>query len=221
LLWIFELVVTPWQDIHREKKAGVKGELQMDIISPAGDFVSVRTMERRSRLMVRVEILAALDKERLVESEIAARILASGKTVRVSLSVLLRLGLVSKDSSAGFGLTNKGTEALAMVREVAASTMAMTTPGKSKAEPACNFCGRSLGREYFFTCHICGAKYCYIHMAAHSRAHRPPTQEAKYRKVVLLMQAPKTMEEAFGVDGESARQVAEMISRQRREEVAH
>ena len=35
----------------------------------------------------------------------------------------------------------------------------------------CRFCGLALGREYYFTCHICGATYCYIHMWRHSRAH--------------------------------------------------
>jgi hypothetical protein len=37
----------------------------------------------------------------------------------------------------------------------------------------CSFCGRALGKEYFFVCHICGAKYCYIHMYRHGKAHRP------------------------------------------------
>ena len=42
---------------------------------------------------------------------------------------------------------------------------------RSKAS-TCSFCGRALGKEYFFTCHVCGANYCYIHMYRHSRAHR-------------------------------------------------
>jgi len=41
--------------------------------------------------------------------------------------------------------------------------------------PACNYCNKVLGREYYFTCHICGATYCYIHMTKHSRFHKPPT----------------------------------------------
>jgi len=24
---------------------------------------------------------------------------------------------------------------------------------------------------YFYTCHICGSAYCYIHMSRHARAH--------------------------------------------------
>ena len=45
-------------------------------------------------------------------------------------------------------------------------------PKTTKAS-SCSFCGRALGKEYFFTCHICGAKYCYIHMYRHGKAHRP------------------------------------------------
>ena len=37
---------------------------------------------------------------------------------------------------------------------------------------SCNFCGKLLGREYYFKCHVCGATYCYIHIPKHSRAHR-------------------------------------------------
>ena len=38
---------------------------------------------------------------------------------------------------------------------------------------SCSFCGKTLGKEYFFTCHVCGATYCYIHMYRHGKAHRP------------------------------------------------
>jgi hypothetical protein len=38
----------------------------------------------------------------------------------------------------------------------------------------CNFCSKVLGKQYYFTCHICGATYCYIHMSKHARSHRPP-----------------------------------------------
>lgn len=40
---------------------------------------------------------------------------------------------------------------------------------------SCSFCGKTLGKEYFFTCHVCGAKYCYIHLYRHGRAHRLTT----------------------------------------------
>ncbi len=38
--------------------------------------------------------------------------------------------------------------------------------------PTCNFCGRKFDLGYNYTCHVCGATYCYIHMSKHSRAHR-------------------------------------------------
>jgi hypothetical protein len=43
----------------------------------------------------------------------------------------------------------------------------------TKKVTTCAFCGRLLGREYFFTCHVCGATYCYIHLSRHNRAHKP------------------------------------------------
>lgn len=42
----------------------------------------------------------------------------------------------------------------------------------------CNYCMKVLGREYFYTCHICGATYCYIHMTKHARAHKATMQVA-------------------------------------------
>ena len=41
---------------------------------------------------------------------------------------------------------------------------------------SCNFCRRILGKEYYYRCHFCGATYCYIHMAKHSRAHKATMQ---------------------------------------------
>ena len=45
------------------------------------------------------------------------------------------------------------------------------TGGSSKIA-TCNFCSKLLGREYYFTCHVCGATYCYIHLARHGKAHK-------------------------------------------------
>jgi len=54
------------------------------------------------------------------------------------------------------------------------------TKAKAKAD-GCNYCGKVLGQEYYFTCHVCGATYCYIHMYRHGRAHKyqatPVTEE--------------------------------------------
>jgi hypothetical protein len=32
---------------------------------------------------------------------------------------------------------------------------------------ACGFCRRRLSDEFFFTCRMCDASYCYIHMSRH------------------------------------------------------
>lgn len=49
----------------------------------------------------------------------------------------------------------------------------MQQQSRSTKTGSCSYCGKALGHEYFFTCHVCGAKYCYIHMYRHGRAHRP------------------------------------------------
>jgi len=48
----------------------------------------------------------------------------------------------------------------------------MYPESKQSKTASCSFCGKALGKEYFFTCHVCGAKYCYIHMYRHGKAHR-------------------------------------------------
>jgi hypothetical protein len=35
-----------------------------------------------------------------------------------------------------------------------------------------------LGKQYHYTCHICGATYCYIHITKHARAHKATMQVA-------------------------------------------
>jgi len=35
---------------------------------------------------------------------------------------------------------------------------------RAAAPVTCNMCGRILGMTFHFTCHVCGAAYCYIHM---------------------------------------------------------
>ena len=42
----------------------------------------------------------------------------------------------------------------------------------------CNFCMKTLRKEYYYTCHICGATYCYIHTTKHARAHKATMQVA-------------------------------------------
>ena len=53
--------------------------------------------------------------------------------------------------------------------------MSGTYPETKTKAVACNFCGRVLGKEYYFTCHVCGATYCYTHMYRHAKAHRYTT----------------------------------------------
>ncbi len=53
----------------------------------------------------------------------------------------------------------------------------MYPESKQSKTASCVFCGKALGKEYFFTCHVCGAKYCYIHMYRHGRAHRMQTAQ--------------------------------------------
>lgn len=32
-----------------------------------------------------------------------------------------------------------------------------------KSQPTCGYCGRILGSGFNYTCHVCGATYCYAH----------------------------------------------------------
>lgn len=35
---------------------------------------------------------------------------------------------------------------------------------RERTKATCGFCGRTLGTEYHFVCHVCGAAYCYAHI---------------------------------------------------------
>lgn len=53
--------------------------------------------------------------------------------------------------------------------------------GQRQMEPAtCSLCGRMLGTAFHFTCHVCGAAYCYVHMPEkcdHGRARNTFAQQ--------------------------------------------
>ena len=42
---------------------------------------------------------------------------------------------------------------------------------ENEAGPACAFCRGRFDVGYHFTCHRCGATYCYAHMSRHLGAH--------------------------------------------------
>ena len=88
---------------------------------------------------------------------------------------------------------------------------------------SCDFCGRLLGNDYYYSCLECGATYCYVHMTKHSRAHSVGKEKniQSTGRVLLAVSTPKKLEEAFGVDGDGAIEVAKMISAYRREEIGH
>jgi hypothetical protein len=35
----------------------------------------------------------------------------------------------------------------------------------------CAYCGEKLVLGYWWTCHTCGATYCFVHMTKHRNAH--------------------------------------------------
>jgi hypothetical protein len=47
-------------------------------------------------------------------------------------------------------------------------------------QETCGFCGKVLGDGFHYTCHLCGATYCYIHMPARC-SHRKLTPEPRLR----------------------------------------
>lgn len=40
---------------------------------------------------------------------------------------------------------------------------AMYTSAEQTTAPTCGVCGRKLGIGFYFSCHVCGASYCYAH----------------------------------------------------------
>ena len=52
---------------------------------------------------------------------------------------------------------------------------------RQKTAPKCGQCGRTLGIGFYYTCHVCGAAYCYAHAPEkcdHQRANSPPIRVA-------------------------------------------
>lgn len=39
----------------------------------------------------------------------------------------------------------------------------MFTSTEQASAPTCGVCGRKLGVGFYFSCHVCGAAYCYAH----------------------------------------------------------
>ncbi len=68
-------------------------------------------------------------------------------------------------------------------------TLGSTHEPLTRDKPTCHFCGRKFDLGYHYTCHICGATYCYIHMSRHVRAHRTPTHQPE-TPASTLAQAP-------------------------------
>jgi len=52
--------------------------------------------------------------------------------------------------------------------------MASRPRRKDSAETAngCLYCGWRLDTEFHYTCHICGAVYCFVHMQEHTKKHQ-------------------------------------------------
>jgi len=54
--------------------------------------------------------------------------------------------------------------------------------GSLESAHHCRYCGGVLdGLGYHYTCHFCGARYCFIHMRKHDRAHQETSLEAYAR----------------------------------------
>jgi hypothetical protein len=54
-----------------------------------------------------------------------------------------------------------------------------------KPRPKCGYCGRLLDSGFNFTCHVCGATYCYAHKpdrCNHRGVKLPPLSIAKRSK---------------------------------------
>lgn len=52
----------------------------------------------------------------------------------------------------------------------------MYTSEEQRTAPTCGVCGRKLGVGFYFTCHVCGATFCYAHTpqkCSHAKARQP------------------------------------------------
>ncbi len=52
----------------------------------------------------------------------------------------------------------------------------MYTSAEQTQTPTCGVCGRKLGVGFYFSCHVCGAAYCYAH--APERCTHPKAKQA-------------------------------------------
>ncbi len=53
----------------------------------------------------------------------------------------------------------------------------MYTAAEQTTAPVCGVCGRKLGVGFYFSCHVCGASYCYAHAPQkcnHEKAKQQP-----------------------------------------------
>jgi hypothetical protein len=58
-------------------------------------------------------------------------------------------------------------------------TLDASREAQTHTEPTCHFCGGKFDMGYHYTCHTCGATYCYIHMNRHMRAHGQNSLQGK------------------------------------------
>jgi hypothetical protein len=52
----------------------------------------------------------------------------------------------------------------------------MYTSAEQAVAPTCGVCGRKLGVGFYFTCHVCGANFCYAH--APQKCNHAKTKQA-------------------------------------------
>ena len=58
----------------------------------------------------------------------------------------------------------------------------MYTSVEQAQAPTCGVCGRRLGVGFYFSCHICGAAYCYAH-APQKCDHAKARQQAPKARI--------------------------------------
>jgi hypothetical protein len=56
------------------------------------------------------------------------------------------------------------------------------TSAEQTTAPTCGVCGRKLGVGFYYSCHVCGACYCYAHAPAKC-AHQRLKQEAMKNRI--------------------------------------
>ena len=161
--------------------------------------VSDRTRStRRGSFEIHMDILLAISRGFDKPAELMKEANASWKTIQAYLSRLANAKLIEEVTIEGhrsYALTAPGFDSLKTFEQLSqtlrpkldsSKNVSSTQPTTFRVSPVCDLCGRLLGVGFYYSCHTCGANYCYAHAPEkcdHRRLKlRAPELQARKRK---------------------------------------